>query len=277
VPDPAAVGLAMAREVEDRKPMARASSLSARFAAFVAERFPFALALARDTFASLGVEEPGRDAEAIEKLRQPLLEALNRALDGQALEEIAETTPGVGAAERLRQARGERLEAWGGFFEREAIAAGLTREERVEILRGMVLTRATDNRLKAFFSGGEVRWKGTAFQGKGFRSLGQEAIYAAAIRLKRGPAFRGADGTWKGDVVAPLIRDLGGGVAMRPEGETVRMVLNAQRGKAGPPMGGKDLHVGDFSWGILPATAPLAVSSLTVAGMAMAFAREGSE
>src|SRR5204863_6784491 len=35
-------------------------------------------------------------------------------------------------------------------------------------------------------------------------------------------------------------------------------------------------HVGDFSWGILPAAAPLAISSLTIAGMAMAFAREGA-
>ena len=30
------------------------------------------------------------------------------------------------------------------------------------------------------------------------------------------------------------------------------MVLNAQMGKAGPPMDGKDLHIGDFDWGILP-------------------------
>jgi 2-oxoisovalerate dehydrogenase E1 component len=55
------------------------------------------------------------------------------------------------------------------------------------------------------------------------------------------------------------------------------MVLNAQMGKLGPPMDGKDLHVGDFSWGILPATAPLAISSLTSAGMAMAFALENSK
>ena len=50
----------------------------------------------------------------------------------------------------------------------------------------MMLTRATDNRLKAFFTGGEVRYGDAAFQGKGFRSLGQEAIYAAGIRLRRG-------------------------------------------------------------------------------------------
>ena len=50
----------------------------------------------------------------------------------------------------------------------------------------MMLTRATDNRLKAFFSSGEVRYGTHRFRAKGFRSLGQEAIYAAAIRLRRG-------------------------------------------------------------------------------------------
>ena len=58
----------------------------------------------------------------------------------------------------------------------------------------MVLTRATDNRLKAFFTGGEIKYGAASFQGKGFRSLGQEAIYAAGIRLRRGAAYRGADG-----------------------------------------------------------------------------------
>ena len=54
------------------------------------------------------------------------------------------------------------------------------------------------------------------------------------------------------------------------------MVLSAQMAKAGPPMNGKDLHVGDFARGILPAAAPLAIGALTIAGMALAFAREGS-
>src|SRR3989304_2037384 len=129
----------------------------------------------------------------------------------------------------------------------------------------MVLTRAIDNRLKAFFGGTEVRYQGTPFQGKGFRALRQEAIYAAAIRLKRGAKFRGQDGVWQGDVVAPIIRDLGAALAMRPEPETIRMVLNGQMAKAGPPMDGRDLHIGDFAWGILPATAPLSISTLTAA------------
>jgi 2-oxoisovalerate dehydrogenase E1 component len=141
----------------------------------------------------------------------------------------------------------------------------------------MALTRAVDNRLKQFFMGGEIRWGDMAFQGKGFRSLGQEAIYAAAIRLKRGPAHRRDDGSWGGDVIAPVIRDLGAALAMRHDADSVRNVMTAQMGKDGPPMFGKDLHTGDFEWGVLPATAPLAVGSLSMAGMAMAFAREGSE
>ncbi|HEY0590917.1 MAG TPA: thiamine pyrophosphate-dependent enzyme, partial [Thermoanaerobaculia bacterium] len=190
---------------------------------------------------------------------------------------VPETTPRVDAARRLREAREEVLDACDGFLRREALAASLTPYERREILRGMILTRATDNRLKAFFTGGEVRWGTASFQGKGFRSLGQEAIYACAIRLRRGEDYRGRDGSWMGDVVAPIIRDLGAALAMRPHRDTVRMVLNAQMGKSGPPMEGKDLHVGDLDHGIIPASAPLAISTMIATGMAFAFPLQGSD
>jgi TPP-dependent pyruvate/acetoin dehydrogenase alpha subunit len=140
----------------------------------------------------------------------------------------------------------------------------------------MILTRAVDNRLKQFFTSGEIRWGDMAFQGKGFRSLGQEAIYAAGIRLRRGPDYR-KHGVWTGDVVAPVIRDLGVALAMRHDAEAVRMVLSAQMAKAGPPMNGKDLHIGDWGWGVLPATAPLSIGTMSIAGLAMAFWREQSE
>jgi 2-oxoisovalerate dehydrogenase E1 component len=265
----------MERIVESGSAVGARPALAARFAAFVAERFPFALERAIRAFESVCRADPGRDPASLETLRRPLSEALARGLDGAAPEGIPDTTPRVSAAERLRKARADLLDACDGFLAREAIAASLTRDERREILRGMLVTRATDNRLKAFFLGNEVRWRDAAFQGKGFRSLGQEAIYAAAIRLKRGAAHRAPDGEWKGDVVAPLIRDLGAALAMRPEAESVRRTLSAQMGKAGPPMDGKDFHIGDFSWGVLPAAAPLSISSLTLAGMAMAFARRG--
>lgn len=250
--------------------------MNSRFAAFVAERIPFALGPAVAAFGASCPRDPGRDSDAIDALRPAFAAELSRILAGAPPEGLPETTPGVSVEDRLVLAKTELIEACDGFLRREAITASITRDEKLEILRGMILTRATDNRLKAFFTGGEVRWGGASFQGKGFRSLGQEAIYAAPLRLRRGAGFRAPDGTWKGDVVAPLIRDLGAELAMRPDGESVRLVLAAQMGKAGSPMEGKDLHVGDFSWGVLPASAPLAVSTMTAAGIAMAFAREDS-
>ena len=219
-----------------------------RFAAFLAERHPFALKPALAAF--------DHGADIAQAIRHSLTVPIN----------IAETTPGVAGGVRMQHAADEVIEACEGFFRREAIAASLTAEEKREMLRGMILTRAVDNRLKQFFTGGEVRWRNTSFQGKGFRSLGQEAIYAAPMRLRRGPG---------GDVISPMIRDLGAALCMHNTPETVRAVLNAQMGKAGAPMNGKDLHIGDFAHGILPAMAPLGSPALTIAGIAMAFVLEG--
>ncbi len=214
--------------------------------AFFAERYPFALHALNDN----------GDLD-LDKLRHDLAT-------------LPETTPRVAATDRLQHAIDEIVEAREAFLRREAIAASITREEKREILRGMLLTRATDNRLKQFFTGGEVRWGNASFQGKGFRSLGQEAIYAAVLRLQRDESFS-VDGTWRGDVISPMIRDLGAVLGMHNHRDTVRMVLSAQMGKAGPPMNGKDLHVGNWSRGVLPAMAPLGSPALTIAGVAMAF------
>jgi 2-oxoisovalerate dehydrogenase E1 component len=253
---------------------APAADLARRLDAFVTERFPFARALVAETLAAL--DWASADSEsAIDGLRPPFETGLRARLGGLAPTGPGEVTPGVTGARRYAVAVEEILGACDGLLRREAIRRSLTPDERREILRGMVLTRATDNRLKALFTGGEVRYGESAFQGKGFRSLGQEAIYAAGIRLRRGRQYRTPEG-WRGDVFAPLIRDLGVVLAMRPDRETVRMVLSAQMAKAGPPMDGKDIHVGDMDSGILPAVAPLTIGTLTMTGMAMAFAREQS-
>jgi 2-oxoisovalerate dehydrogenase E1 component len=260
--------------------MARASSdhpatdLARRLEAFVVERFPFAVAPVRAAFdASKGAFRP--DDATLESLRTAFAEALRTRLENLAPTERVETTPGVEAPARFALAIDELSDACDAFFQRAAFRASLTPDERREILRGMVLTRATDIRLKTLFTGGEVRYGDAAFQGKGFRSLGQEAIYAAAIRLRRGDEYRTGNG-WRGDVISPIIRDLGATLAMRPTPETVRMVLTAQMGKTGRPMDGKDLHMGDMTCGILPAAAPLAIGALTLTGMALAFSRDGS-
>ena len=258
-----------------RAAITSSSSVATRLAAFVLERHPFALASVQAALGS-AAEAIGDTEASIEAVRRKFAHDLEERLrlTGPPAG-VEHVIPGTSAARRFDLAVAEVIGACDGFLRRAAIRASLRAEERREIFRGMLLTRAVDNRLKTFFTSGEVRFGDSPFQGKGFRSLGQEAIYAAAIRLRRGEMFRDQGG-WQGDIVAPLIRDLGVALAMKPDGDTVRMVLSAQMGKAGPPMNGKDLHIGDLASGILPAAAPLAVSTLNAAGMAMAFAREGS-
>ena len=247
---------------------AASSALAERLCSFVLDRFPFALGTVRAALKATPNLAPAA--------RSVFLTALAKETDRIDASDLPDTAPTITAGLRLEQAKKELLAACAGFLARDAIAASLTADERRDILRGMVLTRALDNRLKQFFTSGEVTRDGIPFQGKGFRSLGQEAIYAAAVRLRRGARWRDNDGSWNGDVVGPMIRDLGVALAMRNDAAAVRMVLNAQAGKDGPPMNGRDLHIGDMSWGILPAAAPLGISTLTVAGLAMAFAHQGS-
>jgi 2-oxoisovalerate dehydrogenase E1 component len=257
--------------------VAKGTDLAGRLGAFILERHPLAIVDALDALDAVVRGKAPCGADAVDALRPAFRAELSRRLAARSAPRgLPDPTPRVGAQTRAAQAREELLDAADGFLRREAIEASLTAGERREMLRGMLLTRATDNRLKTFFTGGEIRYRGAAFQGKGFRSLGQEAIYAAGIRLRRGAAYRTPDGRWTGDVIAPVIRDLGATLAMRPEPDTVRMVLNAQMGKVGAPLDGKDLHIGDFDWGILPPAAPLTTATLTMAGMAMAFAREGT-
>jgi 2-oxoisovalerate dehydrogenase E1 component len=250
-----------------------ADARSRQFGAFVLERYPFACAAAMDAFEASGGPH-AQDEAALEAARPPFQRMLRARLKGLDVPGLGDTTPGVPSGVRFEAAVDEIADACDGFLRRAAIRASLSAAERLEILRGMLLTRATDNRLKAFFTSGEVRYGDAPFQGKGFRSLGQEAIYAAGIRLRRGERYREA-GAWRGDVIAPLIRDLGVAIAMRPEPETVRRVLSAQMAKAGPPMNGKDFNIGDLEYGVLPPAAPLGIGSLTMAGFALAFAREG--
>ncbi|MDY7095490.1 MAG: thiamine pyrophosphate-dependent enzyme [Acidobacteriota bacterium] len=251
-------------------------TLRRRLGAFVAERHPHALELCLEVFDQAVTAGPG--AGDLEELARRVADGLTRALQGRlekaSGEHLGETIPGVTVAERLGQARDELVAAVTGCLRREILRASLTADERRELLRGMLLTRAADSRLKTLFTSGELRFENRPFQGKGFRSLGQEAVYGAALRLRRGESHRRDDGSWGGDVVAPLIRDAGVALAMDPSADGVFRLLNAQGGKAGPPMDGKDLHLGDFSRGILPPTAPLSIATATVTGLALAMQRE---
>ena len=158
-------------------------------------------------------------------------------------------------------------------FNRFWLKISLTDLEKLQIYKGMLHTRYLDARLKKFFMSSEIKTPdGTQFQGKGFRSMGQEAIYAAGIRLKRNTPDQKPNASYDGDYVAPMIRDLGLALAM---GQSSYDVLAAQMGKVGKPMNGKDFHIGDFDNGILPPSAPISISSVTSTGIG--FALKGSK
>ncbi len=254
-----------------------ADPLGAGLLAFATERFPTAAGGLAEALEPILAARDGRGEAAIDALREPARLAILKRFSSAAPPQALETSPTVRAEERLATEIRRIADEVDGFLRREAIRASLSEDEKRHLLRGMCLTRATDNQLKAFFLGGEIRYEGAGFQGKGFRSLGQEAIYAVPLRLRRGETYRAADGTWNGDILAPLIRDAGAALAMHPEPETVRMILSAQAGKAGPPMDGRDFHIGDLNRGILPASAPLSISTVTAAGMALGFWRRGED
>jgi TPP-dependent pyruvate/acetoin dehydrogenase alpha subunit len=262
----------MARSV----PTHVSSDVSARLAAFVVERFPFAVSSVERALERCAPQPSEHEPARLEAFRNVFGQELRRQLGTEDVKNLPETTPGVRAEARWDGAVAELVEACDDFLAREVIASSITSEEKLEIMRGMVLMRALDNRLKQFYLQSEVKYGNAGIQGKGFRSFGQEAIYGAGIRLRRGAAYRDADGAWHGDMMCPLIRDNALVLAMRPEPCTIRMILNAQMGKAGPPMDGKDIHVADITWGIFPPTAPLGVNPVNIAGVAMAFAREAS-
>ncbi len=142
-------------------------------------------------------------------------------------------------------------------------------DDRLEWYTHMVRTRALDNVLKSLFVEGMETPDGDTFGGKGFRSLWQESIAAAAVAL-----HRSEEGEHTGDRVAPMIRDLGLALAM---GDTPVSVIAAQMGKSGSPMdggiegaGGRDLHIGCWERGVLPPAAPLPIASATSVGLALA-------
>src|SRR2546427_195015 len=125
------------------------TGIASRFGAFVAERHAFALGLALEAFeAATGGGEPKGEA-AIDALRPVFRQELARRLEQLRVPQgLCEPTPRMTAEARVAQAHASLLDECDGFLRRAAITASLSREERIEILRGMILTRATDNRMK---------------------------------------------------------------------------------------------------------------------------------
>lgn len=127
----------------------------------------------------------------------------------------------------------------------------LTREQKIEIYRFMRLNRDLEERLVHLYRQGKVL-------GGLYRSLGQEATsVASAYALD------------KGDIVGPLIRNLGSVLVM---GYSPRDVLTQYMARATAPSGGKDcnLHFGRPERGIVPPISMLGALVAVMAGVALA-------
>src|SRR5436189_49523 len=125
------------------------------------------------------------------------------------------------------------------------------REEYVQAFRWMLLSRTLDEKLASLYRAGKIH--GGVYQGRG-----QEAVSVSmGVTLRRG------------DIFAPLIRDLAGRLAF---GETVLEGVRTYFGSALGPMRGRDgnVHRGRPREGLLAMISHLGAMISVVNGMLMA-------
>jgi TPP-dependent pyruvate/acetoin dehydrogenase alpha subunit len=133
---------------------------------------------------------------------------------------------------------------------------GVTREQRLELLRLMLLQRQFEDRVLALYRQGRIA--GSVYTGRG-----QEAV-AAAAGLALGPD----------DVVCPLNRELACHFA---KGVTVEEAFRNFLGRADGPTRGRDgnMHFGVPARGVFPLVSMLGNLVPVTVGAALAFKRRG--
>ena len=128
----------------------------------------------------------------------------------------------------------------------------MDRDTALRLHEAMLLTRLTEERLVKLFRQGKTL-------GSIYRSLGQEAT-ACATAMALGP----------GDVIAPLIRNLG---SMFVRGVTPLEIFLQYLGRATGPSGGREHnnHFGSVERGIIAPTSMLGALIPVMAGVALTF------
>ena len=255
---------------------------------FVAQRHDGHLYLVANIWDHLVVNEPEQfEGPAWHAFSERFLDALQRGLKKQLSSTFGdsmelEVIPRRTMEEMLERRREHFLIDMRLTLRRLAHYMTINIDQRLEWQKMMTQTRCLDTSLKTIFSEGIETPDGSMFGGKGFRSTWQEGVVAVATALNRQPdaprTARPGKG-YDGDLVAPMIRDIGLGLAM---GDTPLDVMAANLGKVGSNQnggwddaGGRDLHVGAWHVGVLPPTAPLPIASVTMTGMAFAAWQQG--
>jgi pyruvate dehydrogenase E1 component alpha subunit/2-oxoisovalerate dehydrogenase E1 component alpha subunit len=132
----------------------------------------------------------------------------------------------------------------------------LTREQRLELYYWMRLTRSLEERLVNLY-------RQTKVVGGLFRSLGQEADAVGSAYALR-----------KGDILSPLIRNLG---SMLVKGATPVEILKQYMAKSDSPTRGRELniHFGDTERGFIGQISPLGDMVPVMAGVTLTFRMRG--
>ena len=254
---------------------------------FVAQRHDAHLFLVANVWDHMMDAEPDTfEGASWNTFAQRFVDALERGLKKQMKSTLGEdlereVIPRRSMEVMLERRRAHFLVDMRLMLRRLAHYMSVTVEQRLEWQRLMTRTRCLDAALKDIFTEGVETPDGGRFGGKGFRSTWQEGVVAVATALNRQPDAprdaRPGEG-YDGDLVAPMIRDVGLGLAM---GDTPLDVMAANLGKAGSNQnggwddaGGRDLHVGAWHVGVLPPTAPLPIASATMTGLAFAAWRQ---
>jgi TPP-dependent pyruvate/acetoin dehydrogenase alpha subunit len=132
---------------------------------------------------------------------------------------------------------------------RRSVVATLSAKQHLALYKGLVRNRLHDITLK--------RWVRTGVLSKAWLGTGEEAVTVGAVHALR-----------KGDVVGPMIRNAG---AAHEMGMPLADLFRAYLGTSDAPGGGRDIHVGDLSRGVV---APISMVGSLVpvcAGLALSF------
>ena len=156
----------------------------------------------------------------------------------------------------LLRAYRERIDA---DPERRDAVRALSEEALLDIYTGLLRNRLHDVTLK--------RWVKNGVISKAWLGTGEEAATIGPVHALR----RSGDGR---DVVGPMIRNAG---ACHEMGMPVSEIFRTYLGTADGPSGGRDLHVGDLEYGVLPPISNIGDVPPVIAGIALSFLQRGQD
>jgi TPP-dependent pyruvate/acetoin dehydrogenase alpha subunit len=143
--------------------------------------------------------------------------------------------------------------------ERKAAIRALDQDALLGIYAGLLRNRLHDIALK--------RWVKNGVISKAWLGTGEEAATIGPVHaLRRSGEAR--------DVVGPMIRNAG---ACHEMGMPVAEIFRTYLGTADGPSGGRDLHVGDLGYGVLPPISNIGDVPPVIAGIALSFLQRGQD